>query len=133
MEVKTGSEAGAADVLGWRVSLSRRVWQQCVTTPKGANGQTEGSRLHDLLQHLRFNLKRMATLRRERISAGFGFSVNVVNDDRNRSEFLDGLESPGDEIPVTVFASFDEDGGPLLVVLAQSEAPPLRIEEHEYE
>ena len=131
MEVTAVARTKAADVLGWRVSVSRRVWERCVTVPKGANGQTEGGRLHDLLAHLRFNLRQLAAPRQERISAGFGFSVNVVNDDRKRSEYPDGLECPGEEIPLAVFGSFDEEGGPRLVVLAQSEASSLRMEEHD--
>ncbi len=131
MEVTADARTKATDVLGWRVSVSRQVWERCVTTPKGANGLSEGGRLHDLLEHLRFNLRKLAAPRLERISAGFGFSVNVVNDNRKRSEHTDSLKGPGEDIPLAVFGSFDEDGGPLLVVLAQSEALPLRMEHDE--
>ena len=131
IEVKENVRDEAADVLGWRVSVSQRVWDRCVKLPKGAKGQTEGGRLHDLLAHLRFNLKEMAAPRQNRISAGFGFPVNVMNDDRERRKFPDGLVCPGEEVLLEVFGSFDRDGTPLLVVLAQSEVPRRRTGPYE--
>lgn len=126
-EVATEKRKEGTEVLGWRVSVSQRVWDRCVAVPRGAEGQSEGGRLHDLLAFLGFNLRQLAAPRREQISAGFGFCVNVVNDHRRRSDYPDGFECPGDEVPIAAFASFDEDGHPLLVVLAHSEADQLRM------
>lgn len=126
--VQGNTRKEATDVLGWRVEVSQRVWERCVAVPKGVEGQTEGGRLHDLLSFLRFTLRQMAAPRQDGISAGFGFCVNVVNDNRKRSEYPDGLECPGEAVPLAVFASFCEDGGPRLVVLAESEASPLRMD-----
>lgn len=126
-EVASEARKEGTQVLGWRVSVSRRVWNLCVAVPKGAEGQTEDGRLRDLLAFLRFNLRHLAAPRREQLVSGFGFSVNVVNDHRRRSEYPDGLECPGDEVPIAVFASFDEEGQPLLAVLAHSEASQLRM------
>lgn len=125
IEVATGTRAEGTEVPGWRVWVTRRVWKRCVALPKGAEGQTEGGRLHDLLACLGFNLRRLAAPRREQISTGFGFTVNVVNDHRRRSDHPDGFEWPGVEVPIAAFASFDENGQPLLVVLAESEADQL--------
>lgn len=128
IDVKENARSEAPDVLGWRVLISPRVWERCVAVPKGVEGQTEGGRLHDLLAFLGFNLRRLAAPRQDGISAGFGFRVNVVNDNRKRSECPDGHECPGEAVPLEVLASFGEDGGPRLVVLAQSEASALRME-----
>lgn len=130
IEVNGNARKEATNVLGWRVSVSQRVWEHCVAVPKEVEGQTEGGRLHDLLAFLRFNLKQMAVPRQAGISAGFGFSVNVVNDNRKRSEYPDGLKCPGEDVPLAVFASFAEDGAPHLVVLTQAETSPF-LRRHE--
>jgi hypothetical protein len=127
IDVKEKSRTDTSAVLGWQVSLSELVWARCVTLPKGAEGQTEGGRLHDLLGFIRFSLKELAGPRRGLLCAGFGFSVNVVNDHRKRSDYPDGLECPGQEVPLEVLASFGEDGSPRLVVVTQSESRVRRM------
>lgn len=125
IELPHDAERESTNVFGWRVVVSPQLWKHCVEVPKGVEGQSEGGRLHDLLAQLRFYLIQVAVPYRHEISNGFGFSVNVVNDNRRRNDHPDGLECPGEHVPVAVFASFCEDGGPCLVVLLRSEAAPL--------
>src|SRR4051812_22847031 len=121
IEVNGDDGKNTVDVLGWRVAISRRVWDRCVAVPKRAKGQTEGDRLHDLLASLGFNLRILAAPSHARQCSSFLFPVNVINDGRRRRDCPDGLKCPGEEIPIEAFASFDRDGHPLLTVLAQSE------------
>jgi hypothetical protein len=122
IEVPEDARNAATEIPGWRISLSRKVWQQCVAVPKGVEGQTEGGRLNDLLIQLGYNLRLTAVPRHLGLSAGFGFCVNVMNENHDRSEFPDGLEWPGLVVPLAALASIDQDGAPSLVVMAQQEA-----------
>ena len=129
IEVKEDTRKETVDVLGWNVSLSERVWERCVEVPEGVEGQTQEGRLNDLLAFIRFNLKRVAAPRQEGFSAAYAFCVNVVNDNRRRSDYPDGLECPGEEVPLEVFASFTREGTPHLVVLTQAESSVLSLQE----
>lgn len=113
------------EVLGWQVTFSKKVWDRCVAVPKGVEGQTEEGRLHDLLTQIRFNLRRVVVPHQWQLSVAFSFAVNVVNDNRGDSKLLDGIECPGEEHLIAVFASFDGDGSPRLVVFAEPEAASL--------
>lgn len=119
----TESARNQAAIPEWRVSVSPKVWERCVSVPKGAEGQSEGSRLHDLLAFLGYHLKQAPVPRYGEIYGGFAFCVNVVNDRRKRSEQPDGVEWPGTSIPLAAFASIGPDGAPSLIVLARSETP----------
>src|SRR5262245_52315554 len=94
IEVKEDAMKRAADVLGWRVSVSQLVWDRCVTVPTGVEGQTEEGRVRDLLANLRFNLRLLAAPRQNQQSAGLRFPVHVVNDNRGHGERLDGIACP---------------------------------------
>lgn len=115
------------EVLGWKVAVSRRVWDQCVALPKGVEGQTEEDRFRDFLKQVRLNLMMLAAPRQGEISLAIPFFVNAVNDNSGDKRRMDGFDGPGEEIPVAAFASFREDGSPNLVLLTAEEAMSLRV------
>jgi hypothetical protein len=115
------------EVLGWKVSVSRRIWDQCVAIPKGVEGQSEENRFRDFLQQIRLNLKMLAAPRQGEICIAIPFLVNAASDDRGDSKLMDRFDGSAEEIPIAAFASFREDGSPNLLLLAAEEAMSLRV------
>lgn len=114
------SDVGMADaptLLGWRVLVTERVLNTCIKVPHGVEGQTMASRVSDLRAFLEYYLKQAPEQGNGRLNVGFVFRHSVVNDNRKRSEYGDGPETPGTAIPLEVVASIDYDGAPCLVVL----------------
>ena len=104
IDVPEDARKQAIGISGWRVTVSQSVWERCVTVPKGVEGQTEGGRLHDLLAFLGYHLRQAVVPRHVGISAGFGFCVNVVNDNHKRCDHAEGLEVPGVPVPLAAGA-----------------------------
>lgn len=120
-----GSESGRQErsVLGWRVFLSTGVAERCLKVPEGVFEQTTGDRIRDLLSFLEFYLKQAPVRVYGDVNAGFRFPMNVVNENRKRSEYGDGPEMPGTTVLLWVFATIDQGGTPALIVTTEEEAP----------
>ena len=88
------------------VALTHSVWCECVKVPEGVAGQDETGRLWDILQMLRWAIKKSPGGECELF-----FELLVRNDDRKaRTVRLKSLCGPGDDgEPVITIMQPDED------------------------
>jgi hypothetical protein len=88
------------------VALTRSVWCECVEVPEGVTGQDETGRLWDILQMLRWAIKKSQGGESELL-----FELLVRNDNRQaRTVRLKSHCGPGDEgEPVITIMRPDED------------------------
>jgi hypothetical protein len=126
MDVQAIARKEVGQVLGWRVAISSQVWDRCVAVPKRVGGGCEGCRSCDLLASLEFSLS-MRRPARPQILSGLNFDVNVVNDGSRLRHLLLGGNGPSEDVQLAAYATFDDDGEPLLVVLTACEAAELQI------
>ena len=96
---------------GWRVVVTRRVWDQWIGTPIGANDPRAGSRLETMLGYLSAGLKRVVTL-----NAGFFPGFGCVGQAAN------GTCESGEHC-LSAFAMFWCDGSPCMFVMTSEEMP----------
>lgn len=114
-------------VPGWRVAVSRRVWDRCVALPEGVQGQTEAIRLWDLLVFLWTGI-REAPVTDGELVAGFGFAASVVNDNRDEHPQANGHRWPDPNIRLAAFATIGRGGSPYLVVVSSEEVLAARFQ-----
>ncbi len=115
IDVTEQADRQATRVPGWRVQITRQVWERYVVVPRAARGTSEAGRLWDLLAFLWDGLKR-AQLPANRLVAGFGFPVGFAHSD------LDVPTTARKRLPVAArleaVAAFTPDGAPCLIVLS---------------
>jgi hypothetical protein len=106
---------------GWRVVISRRVWNLCVAVPVGVVGRREGDQLWDLLVFLWDGI-RLAGLRFDH--SGVRFVAHVVNDNREYPAGPCARERPTTDTVLEAFPVVDRSGEPCLLVVAPGEFVP---------
>lgn len=106
--------------VGWRVSVSERLWDRYVRVPELADADCEKERHRKLVANL---LSAFRDVRRSGAGpfSGFGFRMNAfVNDQR-----LDGDVEVA-TVEVGVFPTFDRRRLPRLLVCLMKETIPVR-------
>lgn len=121
IDVADDARKDAADILGWRVAMSKRCWRLCVAEPAGGEGTTPREWLDQFLVTLGQYLREIVPPREVGPTGGINFCV--ANTSRERSAPPGSVARAKRRIPVAVLASIDRDGAPVLYVLTQAELP----------
>jgi hypothetical protein len=100
---------------GWEVAVTQRVWDECVKVPAGLEGESETSRLWDLLCFFWDGVRQLATPETGLLAA-FGFQVGKYVTDFERSLDLPAKRWP-DLVDLHAVAGIDSYGSPRIVVV----------------
>jgi hypothetical protein len=122
IDVTEQAERQAIRVPGWRVQVTRQVWERYVAVPRGVRGASEG-RLWDLLAFLWDGLRR-AQLPANRLVAGFGFPVGFAQSDLDGPRSAPARKRMPDAARLEAIAAFAPNGAPCLVVLSLEDIDP---------
>lgn len=117
IDVTEQADRQTTRVPGWRVQVTRQVWERYVVVPKAVRGASEAGRLWDLLAFLWDGLKR-AQLPANRLVAGFGFPVGFAHSDLDAPAATAARKRLPDAARLEAVAAFAPDGAPCLIVLS---------------
>lgn len=115
-----GYALSRVQAFGWhRVVLSQSVWDLFIRMPVGVKGQSEATRIWDLLMFLRSGLNEPG---RARTSLGrVSFIASVVNDTRDCCEELHAVRFLPTNYVLIARSGLDGAGSPCLVVTLPQE------------